>query len=95
MPGEEGEPNLSKYYPVPNDTGLNDLPEITLKNVSLAMILLGFIAFMVNALMVFIFMRQEWAVIWPQTGGAQVGVILVIFGVVLYAANRIIERKLK
>ena len=95
MSGEEGEPNLSKYYPVPNEAGLNDLPDITLKNVSLAMILLGFIAFMVNALMVYIFMRQEWAVIWPQTGGAQVGTILVIFGVVLYMVNHLIERKLK
>jgi len=95
MAGEEGEPNLSKYYPVPNEASLDDLPEITLKNVSLAMILLGFIAFMVNALMVFIFMRQEWAVIWPSTGGAQVGTILVIFGAVLYTINHLIERKLK
>lgn len=95
MSGKEGEPNLSKYYPVPNEAGLNDLHDITLKNVSLAMILLGFIAFMVNALMVFIFMRQEWAVIWPRTGGAQVGTVLVVFGVVLYIINHLIERKLK
>jgi peptidoglycan biosynthesis protein MviN/MurJ (putative lipid II flippase) len=95
MAGEKGEPNLSKYYPVSNEASLDDLPEITLKNVSLAMILLGFIAFMVNALMVFIFMRQEWAVIWPQTGGAQVGTVLVIFGIILYVVNHLIERKLR
>lgn len=95
MPGEEGEPDLSKYYPVPNETGLDDLPDITLKNVGLAMILLGFIAFMVNALMVFIYMRQEWAVIWPRTQGAQVGTVLVIIGAVLYLINHLIERKIR
>lgn len=95
MSGQEGEPNLSDYYPVPSEAGLDDLPEITLKNVGLAMILLGFIAFMVNAIMVFIFMRQEWAVIWPRTEGAQVGAVLVVFGTALYALNLLIERKLK
>ena len=54
MPGEEGEPNLSKYYPVPNEASLNDLPDITLKNVSLAMILLG-LAILLGSLIMFLF----------------------------------------
>ena len=28
MAGEEGEPNLSKYYPVPNEASLDDLPHL-------------------------------------------------------------------
>jgi hypothetical protein len=92
---EEVEPNLAKYYPVSSELGLNDFSDITLKNISLAFILLGLIGFMVNALMVFLFMSQTWVVIWPQTSAAEVGAILMVFGGMLYFVDFLIERRSK
>jgi hypothetical protein len=89
------EPDLTKYYPVSEEIGIGEFPDITLKNISLALIILGLIAFMINALMVYLFMRQEWAVIWPRTSAAQAGVVLMSFGVVLYLINRIWERRFR
>ena len=96
MPLEkESEPNLAEYYHVSNDISFDDFTDVSLKNMSLAFILLGLIAFMVNALMVFLFMSQEWAVIWPQTSGAQIGVILMCFGGGLYLVDYVLEHKIK
>jgi hypothetical protein len=86
-------PDLSRYYPVSPEISVNELPEITLKNVSLGLLLLGLIAFMVNALMVYLFMKQSWIVIWPQTGGAQMGVFFMAIGGVAYFVNYVIEKK--
>lgn len=91
---DEFEPDLAKYYHVQNDIGLDDFSEITLKNISMAFILLGLIAFMVNALMVFLFMSQKWVVIWPNTSAAEVGAILMVFGGLLYFTDFMFERKL-
>lgn len=89
------EPDLTKYYPVSEEIRVGEFPDITLKNISLALIILGLIAFMINALMVYLFMRQEWAVIWPRTSAAEAGVILMSFGVVLYLINRLWERRFR
>ena len=89
----ECEPDLGKYYPVSNEVGAGELPTLTIKNISLGIFLLGLIAFTVNALMVFLFMSQEWAVIWPRTSGAQIGVVLMIIGGVLYLVNHLWERR--
>ncbi len=43
--------DLTKYYPISDKVGVGELPDITLKNISIAFFLLGLIAFMVNALM--------------------------------------------
>lgn len=91
----DGEPNLTGYYPVSNDVGLNDLSEITLKQISMAFFLLGLIAFMINGLMVYLFMRQEWAVIWPRTSAAQFGVVFMGFGGILYLFHILWERKFR
>lgn len=88
----EGEPDLSKYYPVSDEIGPGEFPDITLKNISIGLFILGLIAFMVNALLVYLFMRQRWSVIWPKTSGAQVGVVLMIFGGALYLVNYLIMR---
>lgn len=94
MPIEnECEPDLAKYYPVSNEVGIDNLPTITVRNIGLGLLLLGFIAFIVNALMVFLFMSQEWAVIWPRISGAQIGVVLIFIGGALYLANLLWERK--
>lgn len=92
---EKGEPNLAKYYNVSDEFGLDDFSDITLKTISIGFLLLGMIAFMVNALMVFLFMRQDWAVIWPRTSAAQIGVIFMCFGGALYLVDRLLERKFK
>jgi hypothetical protein len=70
-----------------------EMPEINLKNLSLAFFLLGLIAFMVNALMVFLFMRQGWVMTWPRTSAAQAGVAIMIVGGCIYLANYIMEKK--
>jgi hypothetical protein len=92
---EEGnaKPDLTRYYPVSSEIKVSELPEITLKNMSFALFLLGLIAFMVNALMVYLFMKQQWIVIWPQTAGAQIGVFLMAIGGFVYFVNYIIEKK--
>lgn len=87
------EPDLSKYYPVSDDIGEPEYPEVNLKTIAFAMILLGLIAFMVNALMVYLFMRQEWVMRGYLIFAAKIGVILMSFGVVLYFLYRIWERK--
>lgn len=89
------EPDLTKYYPVSEEIRVGEFSDITLKNISVAIFLLGLIAFMVNALMVYLFMRQEWTMRWPLTSGAQVGTVLMIFGGILYIVNRYMERKSK
>jgi hypothetical protein len=90
---ENAKPDLSKYYPVSEEITITELPDLTLKNIALAFFLLGLIAFMVNALMVYLYMRQEWVIIWPQTSGAQIGVILMIFAGALYFVNYMFEKK--
>jgi hypothetical protein len=87
------DPDLAKYYPTSNEIPNPELPEVSLKNLSMAFFLLGLIAFMVNALMVFLFMRQEWVMIWPQTSAAQVGVVLMLFGGAIYFVNYLMEKK--
>jgi hypothetical protein len=87
------EPDLSKYYPISDDIGEREYPEVNLKNIAFAMILLGLIAFMVNALMVYLFMRQGWVMRGFLTSAAEAGVILMSFGVVLYLLIRIWEHK--
>lgn len=88
----ECEPNLAKYYPVPNDNEASDLSDITLKNISVALLLLGFIAFMVNALMVYLFMTQEWVIIGPAISMVNIGVTLICVGGVLYLINFLLKR---
>jgi peptidoglycan biosynthesis protein MviN/MurJ (putative lipid II flippase) len=87
------EPDLKKYYPTSNEIPNSELPEVSLKNLSMAFFLLGLIAFMVNALMVFLYMRQEWVIIGPQTSAAQVGVVLMIFGGAIYLVNHLMEKR--
>ena len=59
----------------------------------MAFFFLGLIAFMVNALMAFLYMRQGWVIIGPQTSAAQVGVVLMGFGAAIYLVNRWMEKK--
>jgi hypothetical protein len=70
-----------------------EVPDISLKNLALAFFLLGLIAFMVNALMVFLFMRQGWIMTWPRTSAAQAGVAFMLVGGVVYLANYLMEKK--
>jgi hypothetical protein len=94
MPHEgETKPDLSKYYPVSQDISMSELPEITLENLSKALFLLGLIAFMINALMVYLFVRQEWAMRYPLTTFAQIGITMMLFGGILYLVNRKLEKK--
>jgi hypothetical protein len=86
-------PDLSKYYPVSEEMTLYEFPDITLKNLAMAFFLLGLIAILVNALMVYLYIRQEWVIIWPSTSGVQVGIILMILAGLLYFANYLIEKK--
>lgn len=90
---DECEPDLAKYYPVSEELGVGEFPDITLKNASIALMLLGLIAIMVNLLMLYLFIRQEWVIAWPETSAAQAGVILMCFGVALYLVDRYLERK--
>jgi hypothetical protein len=89
----ESEPDLSQYYPVSNEIGPGELPNVTIKNIGLGLLLLGIIAFIVNALMVFLFMSQEWAVIWPRTSGAQFGVVLMVIGGIICLTSYVWERR--
>jgi hypothetical protein len=89
----EYEPKLSKYYPVSTEIPNAEIPEISIKNIALAFFLLGLIAFMVNALMVFLFIRQAWVMTWPHTSAAQAGVAFMIVGGGIYLANYIMEKK--
>ncbi len=88
----ECEPNLEKYYPVPNDNGFDDFSDITLKNVSMALLLLGLIAVMVNVLMAYLFVVQEWVIIWPSMSMAKIGVILMCVGGVIYIVNHFMQQ---
>ena len=89
----EYEPTLSKYYPVSKEIPNAEVPEISLNNLALAFFLLGLIAFLVNALMVFLFVRQEWVMIWPRTSAAQAGCALMLVGGAIYLFNYILEKK--
>lgn len=85
--------DLAKYYPTSLEIPNPELPEVSLKNLSMAAFLLGFIAFMINALMVYLYMRQEWVVIWPSTAAAQFGVVLMGFAAVVFLVNHFMEKK--
>ncbi len=87
------EPGLSKYYPVSTEIPNAELPEVSIRNIALAFFLLGLIAFMVNALMVFLFIRQAWIMTWPHTSAAQAGVAFMIVGGMIYLAIYIMERR--
>jgi hypothetical protein len=92
-PEGEDEVDLTKYYPTSPEIPNSELPDVSLKNLSMAAFLLGLIAFMVNALMVYLYIRQEWVIIWPSTTAAQVGVVLMGFAAVVYLANHFMEKK--
>ncbi len=92
-PENDTKPNLAKYYSVRADLDNGEFPEITTKNVSFALFVLGLIAIMVNLLMVYVYMRQEWVIIWPQTSGVWIGTGLMLLGGVLYFIDRYFEKK--
>ncbi|UCE35937.1 MAG: hypothetical protein JSW00_10245 [Thermoplasmata archaeon] len=89
----EVEPKMKRYYPIAHEYEKGDLPDFTLKNIAMGFILLGLITIMVNLLMVYLFVRQEWAMIGPGFYFAGAGVILICIGTAMYLANRFLERR--
>jgi uncharacterized protein YjeT (DUF2065 family) len=87
--------NPSKYYPVSNELREDEMPEFTLKNIGLGFLMLGLIIFMVYIIMLYLFVKQEWVMIGPNSSFAGAGVIMMVIGSAIYLFDRFLEKKSK